>query len=211
MAYIYLDESGCLGFDFSKSKTSRYFLVTMLLLPQHRTAEKCIKRSIGGLHKSGIPLNTIHAYKEKPKTKKAILECLVKKECKIMTILLDKKAVFTDLKNEKVVLYNYVVNILLDRILKKKLLGEVSTVTVVASRKETSRFLNDNFKHYLESQVIQNHGIPLKVFIKKSSEEKSLQAVDVVSWSIFRKYEHNDDTYYKIIKEQIVEENGLYD
>jgi hypothetical protein len=128
-----------------------------------------------------------------------------------MTILLDKKAVFTDLKNEKTVLYNYVVNILLDRILKKKLLGEVSTITVVASRKETSRFLNDNFKSYLESQVIKNHGIPLKVFIKKSCEEKSLQAVDVVSWSIFRKYEHKDDTYYQIIKEQIVEENALYE
>ena len=29
--FIYLDESGCLGFDFTKAKTSRYFVITLLV------------------------------------------------------------------------------------------------------------------------------------------------------------------------------------
>jgi hypothetical protein len=28
MSYIFIDESGDLGFDFTKPKTSRYFLIT---------------------------------------------------------------------------------------------------------------------------------------------------------------------------------------
>lgn len=28
MAYIFMDESGCLGFDFTKAKTSMHFIIT---------------------------------------------------------------------------------------------------------------------------------------------------------------------------------------
>ena len=38
----------------------------------------------------------------------------------------------------------------------------------------------------------------------------TLQAVDFVSWAIFRKYEYGDDSYYNLIKNKIVEENPLF-
>ncbi|MDR0820767.1 MAG: DUF3800 domain-containing protein [Endomicrobium sp.] len=31
MAYIFMDESGCLGFDFTKTKTSRHFVIVFLM------------------------------------------------------------------------------------------------------------------------------------------------------------------------------------
>jgi len=34
MAYIFLDESGDLGFDLSKGKTSKYFVIIFLYLRQ---------------------------------------------------------------------------------------------------------------------------------------------------------------------------------
>lgn len=45
---------------------------------------------------------------------------------------------------------------------------------------------------------------------KTPFEEKTLQAVDFVSWAIFRKYEYADDTFYNIIKNRMVEENPLF-
>jgi len=48
------------------------------------------------------------------------------------------------------------------------------------------------------------------VVIKTPYEEKSLQAVDFVSWAIFRKYEYGDDSYYDLIKDKIMEENPLF-
>jgi FAD synthase len=65
-----------------------------------------------------------------------------------MCIYLNKKKVYTKLQDEKHVLYNYVTNILLDRIFTKKLL-KGKDFKFIASRRETNKFLNENFKEYL--------------------------------------------------------------
>ena len=46
--------------------------------------------------------------------------------------------------------------------------------------------------------------------VKTPAKQKALQAVDFVSWAIFRKYEYKDDTYYNLIRGKIVEENPLF-
>ena len=43
MAYIFLDESGDLGFDFTKQKTTKFFVVTILFVDNKRSIEKCVK------------------------------------------------------------------------------------------------------------------------------------------------------------------------
>ena len=127
-----------------------------------------------------------------------------------MTIYLSKKKVHTRLQDEKQVLYNYVANILLDRIYTKKIIPIKNRIFLVASRRETNRFLNDNFKNYLDNQIKNRHQGKLEINIKVPSEEKVLQAVDFVSWAIFRKYEYGDDSYYNIFKNKIAEENPLF-
>ena len=127
-----------------------------------------------------------------------------------MTIYLNKKRVYTKLQNEKQVLYNYVANILLDRIYTKKLLPLSKTILPIASRRETNKFLNQNFKNYLNNQIVNRHKVNVRVVIKTPYEEKSLQAADFTSWAIFRKYEYGDDSYYNLIKNKIIEENPLF-
>lgn len=49
MLYLFLDESGDLGFDFDKPGTTRYFVVTVLALPSasaKRAMEKAVKRTV---------------------------------------------------------------------------------------------------------------------------------------------------------------------
>lgn len=211
MAYIFLDESGDLGFDFSKKKTTKYFLATFLFVENKKPIEKLISKLHAGLRKKyRMRSGVLHACKEEPVTCARFCKIIVEKNCKVMTVYLNKKRVFTKLQNEKAVLYNYVVNILLDRIAAKKFIDKVEPITFVASRRETNKFLNLNFKNYLENQVKNNHKIPLTVKIKTPAEEKCLQAVDFVSWAIFRKYEYGDDSYYNTIKEIIIEENPLF-
>ncbi|HYT02492.1 MAG TPA: hypothetical protein VEL70_06245, partial [Candidatus Acidoferrum sp.] len=118
--------------------------------------------------------------------------------------------VYSKLKDEKHVLYNYVVNILLDRIMTKGYIDKTQPIKLIAAKRETNKFLNDNFKTYLEKQVKDNHKVSLSVEIKVPSEEKSLQLVDFVSWSVFRKYEREDEAYYLVIKHLIKEESGLF-
>lgn len=127
-----------------------------------------------------------------------------------MTIRLNKSKVHTKLQDEKAVLYNYVANILLDRIMGKKLIDTKSKIELIASRRETNKFLNENFKNYLSQQTKSSHKVNIEVKIKTPHEEKSLQAVDVASWAMFRKYEYGDPKFYDLLKPIISEESALF-
>lgn len=48
------------------------------------------------------------------------------------------------------------------------------------------------------------------VELHSSHENKSLQAIDFISWAIFRKYEHGDYEFYEIIKNKITDERLLF-
>jgi len=209
--YIFLDESGDLGFDFTKVKTSKYFVITCLFTEDKRQIEKVVKKTHSELTKViKRKVGTLHSVTESVKTRKRLLARLAATECKIMTICLDKKKVYSKLHDEKQVLYNYVVNILLDRIYTKKLVPIDKVVFLIASKRETNKFLNSNFKDYLENQVKNTHKTKLEISIKTPHEEKGLQAVDFASWAIFRKYEKGDASYYELLKSNIVEENSLF-
>lgn len=210
MAYIFMDESGDLGFNWSKKKTSKYFIITVLFVPHVRKVQKIVSKVHSTLRKSHkAKSGVLHAYKESPTTRHRMLRLLSEDNITVMTICLNKKKVYTQLQNEQNVLYNYVVNILLDRINTRKLIPTDEKIILIASRKDTNKFLNNNFTDYLEG-VKSGHGLDLSVEIKTPHAEKCLQAADFLSWSIFRKYEHNDMSYYNMIKDIIVEEFWLY-
>lgn len=211
MSYLFLDESGDLGFDFSKKGTSKVFVITCLFTENKRLIEKIVKKTHSQLGKKfKRKFGVLHAVKEKPVTRKRLLRKLSEIDCRIMTIYLNKKKVYTKLYDEKSVLYNYVTNILLDRIYSKRLTITSGSLILIASRRETNKFLNENFKDYLKSQAVRNHKVDLAIEIKSPHEEKALQAVDFISWAIFRKYQLGDEVYYDIFKKKIIEENPLF-
>jgi hypothetical protein len=211
MGYIFLDESGDLGFNFKKRKTSKYFVITCLFVRKKRPIEKIVRKTHAGLKKKyKRKFGVLHSVKEKPITRQRLLRRLNEKDCVIMTIYLNKRKVYTKLQDEKKVLYNYVTNILLDRIYSKRLIAGNNKIIIVASRRETNKYLNENFRTYLNAQVKNHHKVEIEVVIKTPHEEKSLQTVDFVSWAIFRKYEYGDESYYNIIRNKIVEENPLF-
>lgn len=212
MSYIFVDESGDLGFNFKKKGTSRYFLISFLFVPSTTT-----KRRIGKIvsntfltlkkskkRKSGI----LHAYKESAKTRFRLLNKLTVEDIKIMTISLDKEKVYTDITSEKNILYSNIVNILLNKIYTLKLISTDEKIYLIASRRETNKLLNDNFKKYIEGN--KDNKFSIEVSILSPEKDRCLQAVDFVSWSIYRKYKNGDYDYYNVIKNNIVEESWMY-
>lgn len=212
MAYIFLDESGDLGFDFKKRKTSRFFVITCLFTSNKGPIEKIAKKIFSGFSKKEVRNHSgvLHAYKERVITRQRVLRYLSEKQATIIAIYLNKSKVYTRLQDEKHVMYNYVANILLDRIYTKKLIPTSEVIQLIASQRETNKFLNQNFCNYLKDQVASNHKIKLEVLIRSPHREKALQIVDFACWAIFRKLEHKDDLYTNIIKKIIVEESPLF-
>lgn len=213
MAYIYMDESGCLGFDFSKQGTSRYFVITFLFSTNKRRLDKIVRKTFSSMtaRKRQSHRGSLHANKEEPVIRMKLLQLLAQEDSvSVMAIRLNKEKVYTTLQDEKTVLYNYVTNILLDRIFTRKLVPIDEPLHLIASRRETNRFLNENFQAYLTTQTEKKHKLALSVSILPSHAEKGLQVVDFASWSIFRSYEHGDSSYYDVIRNKVIEDKALF-
>ena len=211
MAHIFLDESGDLGFN-PKKKNSKYFIITFVFTKDKRPLEKIVKKIHQNLRKKVKRLSggVLHATKEKPSTRIKLLKMFAKQKSKVMVIYLNKAKVYTKLQNEKHVLYNYIVNLLLDRIMTRKIVNIKSRIDLIASQRETNKFLNENFKSYLQTQVKNRHSLDIGIVIKTPSGEKALQLTDFVCWAIFKKYEQGETEYYNLIKSLIFEERGLF-
>ncbi len=211
MSYIFMDESGDLGFDLTKSKTIKYFIATLLLCASKSSVERVAKKVLSAeARDTKQHPGVLHAVHSKPRTRLKLLNKLAQQDVSILTIYLNKQKVHTKLQDEKQVLYNFVTNILLDRLMTQKLIPTNEPIILVASRRETNKYFNDNFKSYLANQVKANHQLQLQMEIKTPYQEKGLQVVDFASWAIFRNREHGDDTYYNLIKGKIVEESPLF-
>ena len=103
MSHIFLDESGDLGFDFSKPKTSKYFIVTFLFTSDKRPLEKAIKKTVRSFTTREHPGHpgTLHAAKESPRTRLKLLNTLAQHDISILTIYLNKRKLYTTKKDEK--------------------------------------------------------------------------------------------------------------
>lgn len=208
MAYIFLDESGDLGF---KSSSSKWFLFTIAIVSDSRSLERVIKRIWRPLKKKHKRLGELHAYHADAITRTRVLQRLSELEdLKVLTIILNKKKVYVDLQNQKNYLYNYTANILLDRLHSSGLLKIGEAIELYIDRKDTNKRLRENFVEYLNNAMLVRRDGVFRVTLHASHENKSLQAVDFISWAIFRKYEHGDFEYYELIKSKIADERLLF-
>ena len=208
MRYIYLDESGDMGFDFSKSGTSKHLLITFLMLNEPRPIVSLVKKVFTSLLTTTKRKNNdmLHAYYEKDVTVKRLLNGLASKDVKIATMRLDKrKVLFIGNTHE---LYSSMVVALINRLYSDGFIDSNKDIKFIASRKNTSKKLNNDF-----SESVVNHAgnVKFDIEIVKSSDDKCLQAVDFVSWAYWQKYEKKNDSFATLIKEKTVREYVMYE
>lgn len=209
MLYILLDESGDLGFSVNK-RSSKYFIVSAIITDNKRRLEKIVKNVHRGLSRKYMKVGVLHAYQEKAVDRQRLLKRLNNLQCDIMAIILDKEKVHRKHHDAKSELYNSTTSILLDKLFKKQPNILSSPIILIASQRETNRFLNENFRKYIVDQVNDSYKVDIQVQISTPYAEKSLQVVDFVSWALYRKYENSDDSYYNIIKDKIIVESFIY-
>lgn len=208
MAYIFLDESGDLGF---KKSSSRWFVFTIAIISDARALERVIKKIWKPLKKKHKKLGELHAYHADDITRIKVLKKLSQvPDLKILCVVLNKEKVYVDLQNQKNYLYNYTANILLDRLHSQKSLSESEPINLYIDRKDTKKRLRENFVNYLTDSMKDRREAPFSVVLHTSHENKSLQAVDFISWAIFRKYERGDYEFYEIVKSKITDERLLF-
>ena len=63
---------------------------------------------------------------------------------------------------------------------------------------------------YLADRIVAPPGVTVSIEVKHASAHKGLQAVDLVSWSVFRDLEHYDPTYADVVRERIWEVSDVF-
>ena len=199
--YIFLDESGDLGFS---KKSQQYFVIAILITKDKKPIENCIKR----VRQRKLPKK----YKRIPELKfrnsnriirKSVLKCLSKRDVEISYILLNKRRVYRRLQDKKNIVYNYITSFLLQKVLSE----ESDKIEFVVDRLYTKRN-REEFNSYINYKIrrVLRRTIKISIEHKNSEEERCLQAVDFVAGAIYRKYVFDDESYYSIIRDKIQEE-----
>ncbi len=206
MWYLYLDESGDLGFDFANKRPSLFFTVC-ILTTKSRKSFVALGRAV---HK------TLYRKLKKPKSannvelkgtntslevKKYFYRLVQNEQFEIYALSINKHWVKDEFINKKSRVYNYIARQVLDKIPFEKAEERVQLVL----DKSKGKLGIDEFNSYIESHLKGriDPRVPLSIKHLDSQAEKVLQAVDLFCWGIFRKYERNDTEWFDVFQEKV--------
>jgi len=205
---MYLDESGCMGFDFENKQSSRYFVITVLvcrdeLMDKH--LQNAIIRTIK--NKLGNKANELKGAKTELKVKTYFLTQLHKlavRDFEIYAVIIDKRRLLKTNTQNKPHLYNQITGMLLQQItIQDK--GTVKLIVDKCKDKYEMRVFDDYIKRQLNLEM------PFFIHHYSSRASMGLQAVDLFCWGIYRKYEHQDAQWYQAFESAISYEKELSD
>lgn len=210
MWYLYLDESGDLGFDFVNKKPSKFFTVTILAVSTQESNRKLLKAVKMTLRRKLNPSKHRKRMVVELKGTGTILE--IKKyfydkikdvKFGIYSITLNKKRVFEKLTKEKSRVYNFVARQVLDHIPFEKNNGNrVQLILDKSMAKPEIEEFNSYIRRQLEGRLSPD--VPLDIYHWLSHENYGLQVADLFCWGIFQKYEHNSTEWFEVYKDKIV-------
>jgi hypothetical protein len=197
------DESGCLGFDFSKNKTSRHFIVSLLVVSNKKQIDNTVKRVFRALGKAKTRRTNgvLHAYREDDATRFRLLRAIGTKDIGIAIMKLDKHRLV--LGGDTHVLYTSMVLKLINQLFLDGHLDTTEAFELIASQADTNRLHRENFVDVVNEGT---RALNLQARVAKPADEKGLQAIDFVSWSYWQKYENGITEYADVVAAKVIAE-----
>lgn len=202
MWYLYLDESGDLGFDFVNKKPSKFFTITILALSSREANRQLIKavkvtlrRKLNSPGKRKRLVRELKGTRTTLDVKRYFLNQTEDIRFGIYSITLNKRKVYEQLTKKKSRVYNYIARQVLDQIPFAKNKGDRVELIIDRSmaKPEITEF-NTYISQQLEGRLAQD--VVLDIYHKLSHENYGLQAADLFCWGIFQKYERNNTDWY---------------
>jgi len=204
MWYLYLDESGDLGFDFVNKKPSKFFTVTILALQGIEANRKLIKAVKVVLRRKLNPKSKrrriVHELKGSSTTleiKKYFYQQIKNVKFGLYSISLNKRRVYEYLIKDKSKIYNFVARQVLDRIPFER--NNMERVEFIIDRSKTKPEIEE-FNSYIRNQLEGrlNPKTPLDMYHWKSHETPGLQVADMFCWGIFEMYERGRKDWFEV-------------
>ncbi len=212
--YLYVDESGDLGFDFENKNPSHFFTITILLTHSNNdnkrlksAVDKTVKRKLNPKNKRKRVVKELKGSETSFAVKQYFYTHCDSLNFGLYSITINKKKVNPELQSNKARLYNYILRVLIDQID----LSQISSLNLILDRcknqkeiAECNRYLVNNISGRLipEASINISH--------EDSQHIKQLQAVDVFCYGIARKYNQSDTNWFEVFRSKIVYEDLFF-
>ncbi len=199
MLFLYLDESGDLGFDFVNKKPSKFFTITVLAVrgrENNRKLLKAVRKTLTRkLNRSHSKLRHVQELKGIGTTlpiKQYFLQQVEGIGCKVYAITIDKQQVVTALERfgERDRLYGHLAQKLVSRLPLEDVHEQVLLYLDRSLSHESRNTLNKALLYDLQSRLSPN--VRIMIQHVDSQAYTGIQAADLFCWGIFRTYETND-------------------
>lgn len=217
MYYLFMDESGELGYQ---AGSSRHFVIAVISTADSSRLTRCIKKQTAKLIRAGWPKhveikattlwrsNVVEGVpgtisKDRVPALTRMLQAICSCDLRIHYAVVNKAKLSDKLKDAPYgITYNYFAGQLLCRAYKEHFAGPLM-ITVDQRNKETHTKLK--FDGYLETRLVIDcdHRQALTIRHEESQKVRALQAADLVSWAIFRNYEHADDRFLNLLRPRL--------
>lgn len=192
--YVYIDESGDPG-----EKGSKFMVFAALITEEFTSLDRIIKNMRRNSFKKELcKSNEIKANKSSSELRKHMLGRLNDiKNARVLFIVLDKEKLYSEyLRGDKHKLYNFVAGKL-----ARQIRIDCYETEVRIDKSKGKQVLQDDFNSYFTRLVKETSSISkLNVYHSCSHNWSGLQFADLLAWSCFQKFEHDDSTYTDIIR-----------
>ncbi len=213
--FLYLDESGDLGFNFCNRKTSRYLVIGLLVFPDgiagvaaHTAMLKAVKRTL----KNKLPKYTaeLKGNKLSLAIKKYFLKGVKEQEnWRLYMAIADKKAWLSyhsnqDNKVKKKILYDEIAKRLFFHVDNLETASNIDLIIDCSKNKNEILAFDDAINAALAKRLSKNSRLSIRH--RSSQEEAGLQAIDLFCSGVSKKYEQGDIAWYKEFSTKIAVE-----
>ena len=207
--YLFIDESGDLGFDFSNPGTPKHFVLTLLKC-NHLKAAKQIRSSIKKTLNVKVNKNRHNLTKELKgsETPLHIKKYFYNHICKfqgwvLYSIILDKKQFkIPRYITSKSDIYDMLAGSLISSLNANDLIDDI--IITIDKCKSPKEIIKCN--QHLESVIypkMRPHN-KLDIYHSESQDDKAIQAVDLFCHGLFEKYEYKEMSWYQLFSNKII-------
>ncbi len=206
--YIFIDESGDLGFDFiKKGKPSDFFVVGAIKISDEKFLNRVIKKHRKRLRKKKEAGKEVKFSNTSPPNRRRILEDMAELDLEIFFVYINKHRAYNHIKDDPVRMYSYLLKILVE----KCFTSPINERTTVIFDRCFSKTQQGALELYLRTQNAYLFSSDKAEIIHMPSHESSgLLCADFICGAVAQKLLKNNSLYFDIIKNKVKCEKELF-
>ncbi len=205
--FVFIDESGDLGFDFTKKgKPSDFFVVGAIKIGDGKFLNRVIKKHRKGLRKKKEAGKEVKFSNTSPTNRGRILEDIAELDLEIFFVYINKRKAYSYIKDDPVRMYSYLLKILAEKCFASAINEETKIVFDMCF----PRAQQEALKLYLFTQnanLFSSKNVEIVHMV--SHESNGLSCVDFACGAMSKKL-MGDESYYKIIKDKVKAEREVF-